>query len=136
MANISRNSGVRKSRPSFQLTNVVDITVKLYLLQTYKGRPQKVEVKPDPVIEGNVQPLKFQEIMMMPEADRTREWIKIYTTTPISTWKEPYEDGNLDIYVVWEGESYRVMKEKHYVMGVLDHHVIYCAREPLSAKGL
>lgn len=132
MANISRNASARRSRPTFQLTNVLDIPVKVYAVTIVKGRPVKSVIL-DTTIEGNVQPLKFQELMLMEEGDRTREWVKVYTTSPITTLIEPYEDSNPDSYIIWEGNSYRVMKEKHYVMGILDHYCVYCAREPLDA---
>lgn len=136
VANISRNSNARRSRPTFQLTNVVDIVVKRYITTMVKGRPQETEILPNPTIEGNVQPVKFQELMQMAEADRTREWIKIYTTDHLVTAEESQQTGNAADKVVWEGHLYKVMKEKHYGMGVLDHRMVYCAREPLSAKGL
>lgn len=133
VANISRNLGVRKSRPTFQLTNCVDITLRRFVMAMVKGRPMVEEILPRPVIEGNVQPVKWQEIMQMPEADRTSEWIKIYTNDHVVTAEESLETGNPADVVEWEGHTYKVMKEKHYKMGILDHRVVYCAREPLSA---
>lgn len=136
VANLSRNPTTKRSRPTFQLTNCVDIQVRLFVTIMDKGRPVRKEILPSPTIEGNVQPLKYQELLLMSEAERTREWIKVYTTYPLSTFKEPYEDNNPDVYVEWEGETYRVMKERHYKMGVLDHWNFHCAREPISAGGL
>lgn len=133
VANISKNSDVRRSRPTFQLTNCVDIVVRRFLMTVVKGRPVVEEILPRATIEGNVQPVKWQEVMQMPEADRTSEWIKIYTNNHVVTAQEALEDGNPADMVEWEGHLYKVMKEKHYRMGILDHRVVYCAREPLSA---
>ena len=132
MANISRNPQVRRSKPTFQLTHVIDIDVIRKQGQWVKGK-WKEEESGRFTIEGNLQPVKFSEILQMPEADRTKEWIKIYTTYHLVTAEESDVTGNLADVVLWEGHQYKVMKEKHYVMGVLDHRMVYCAKEPVSA---
>lgn len=131
MANISENTQVRRSRPTFQLTNTMNIPLLRSQGEWVKGRWKETKNQ-ELTIKGNLQPVKFSEILQMPEADRTMEWIKIYTTDHLVTAEESDLTGNPADRVVWEGNTYKVMKEKHYVMGILDHRFVYCAKEPIS----
>lgn len=123
----------KSSIPTFALTHKVPITVERVTGGSWvKGRwveGESVEIE----IEGNVQPLKFHEIMQLPESDRTREWIKIYSAEQMYTSEESSEEGHQADLIHWEGKVYKVMKCRHYSMGVLDHFHALAAREPLSA---
>lgn len=133
MANISENPNIRGSVPTFQLTNTVNIPLILKVGQWVKGKWIE-DTEGDPVIfEGNVQPLRYHEILQMPEADRTREWIKIYTTAHVRTSQEPDEDGYVADRIEWDGKTFKVMNTQRYVMGILNHTKILAAREPVSA---
>lgn len=124
----------KRSYPTFQLTNSTEVGIRR------KGKGEWVDGEwvesADVVItvEANVQPMQFREIMMMPESERTKEWIKIYSVAELRTSVEGPGGYEAD-FVDWDGFSYRVMKSKKYAMGVLDHYCTYAAREPRSAIG-
>jgi hypothetical protein len=125
----------RKTRPRMLLTNYTTITVKRYGGDWVNAR--WVEITSEVfTVEGNVQPLKPTEVMMLAESERTRSWIKVYIRTPgdypVRTAREG-DSGHKPDRIVWEGDEWEVMKAKQYVMGVLDHEVIMCARVPISA---
>jgi len=123
----------QRTFPTFSLTNKVSVTVRR------KGKGDWVDgewiTSPDTLvtIEANVQPVQFKEIMMMSESERTKEWIKLYSVDELRAGMEGPGGWEADI-VVWEGLTYRVMKSRKYVMGVLDHYHAMAAREPVSAK--
>lgn len=119
------------TRPSFLLTNSVQLPVTTVTGGYVKGRWQEV-VTGSREIKANVQPLKDHEIMLMPESERTRDWIKVYTTDTLETSFEGELNSPAE-YVTWNGFTYRVMSKRKYQMGVLDHERAYCAREPISA---
>lgn len=134
MANLSTNTTVRRTRPNFQLTNCVNVTRKRYTQVYVKGRPVTTVVSPDATLVANVQPMKFNELMLLPESDRTKEWIVLYLTPDqdIRTAKEG-SDGYPADEVVWQSQSFKVMKIQKWGMGVLEHIKVLAAREPISA---
>ena len=122
----------RTSIPNFQLTKTVEVKVIRRFGDYVKGR--WVEGDGEPItVKANVQPLKFHEILQLPESERTREWIKLYTTYDIISEEEGSETGKSPDIVVWNGFRYRVMRIRSYKMGVLNHNHVLCAREPISA---
>lgn len=122
----------RRTYPSFRLTGSTTLTIKRRGREVLvKGRP----AFPEPeiiTIEANVQPLKFMELQQLPEPDRTKEWIKIFSAQRIRTMREG-DSGWLADIVLWDGDEYEVLRTKSYAMGVLDHCVAYAARTPISA---
>ena len=82
-------------------------------------------------IEVNIQPLKDSELMMMPEADRSREWYKFYTNTLVRTQKEGSGGYDADEFD-FQGNRYKVMKVRNYGMGVLNHFRGLAARIELT----
>lgn len=85
-------------------------------------------------IRAHVQPAKMQELLLVPEGERTRQWIRIFTTDDIRTLKEGVGGYPADL-VEWKGETYRVMKVEEHEMGVLDHIHALAVREPLTPDG-
>lgn len=123
----------RRTSPTFALTNKLPVTVIRQFGSWVKGRwvdGDGVEVE----IGANVQPLRFHEILQMPESDRTKEWIKLYTTDQVYTAEESSEAGRSADIVIWNGKRFKAMRARRYQMGVLDHVHVLCAREPLSAE--
>lgn len=132
MANISIEE-VIKTKPTFSLTNKVNIPLIVKTGRWEKGKWVEVTPEEPLTFEGNVQPLRYHEIIQMPEADRTKEWIKIYTTYTIKTSQEPSPDGVVADHIEWNGKNFKVMSVQTYEMGVLDHTKILAAREVVSA---
>jgi hypothetical protein len=122
----------KNTKPNFQLTHKIPISISRVTPGAYVGG-RWVEGTPLPIeIQGNLQPLRFHEIMQLPESDRTKEWIKVYSAEEMYTSVEGVDGRQADI-IHWEGKDYKVMRCRHYVMGVLDHFHSLAAREPLSA---
>ena len=83
-------------------------------------------------IKANVQPARFKDLQLLPESERTKEYIKVFTVDELRTAKEGNNNYGADI-ILWKGNRYRVMSVKNYEMGVLDHYKSLAAREPISA---
>lgn len=132
MANISIVE-VKRTRPTFSLTNKVNIPLIVKTGVWEKGKWVEVVSDEPLTFEGNVQPLRYHEIIQMPEADRTKEWIKIYTTYEVRTSQEPSPDGVVADHIEWEEKNFKVMSVQTYKMGILDHTKILAAREVVSA---
>ena len=123
----------RISIPTFQLTNTIQVKVIRKIGEWVKGRWVTTDIPHEFLIKVNLQPLKYQEIIQMPEADRTKEWIKVFTTDLLVTAEESDTTGNEADIIEWEGNHYKVMSQKHWVMGVLNHKCAYAAKVPRSA---
>ncbi len=83
-------------------------------------------------IQCNVQPMRGAELMALPEADRSREWIKAYTTADVNGLVDGSAGASPDV-IVWDGKHYEVSKVLEYKMGVLNHTKIIAARVVHSA---
>lgn len=83
-------------------------------------------------IKANVQPARFKDLQLLPESERTKEYIKVFSVEELRTAKEGVNNHGADI-ILWKGNRYRVMSVKNYEMGVLDHYKALAAREPISA---
>lgn len=129
-------SRAKKTLPRFILTNYRDLTIRRYSGEYVFGEWQS-NIEEEFTIQGNIQPMKPTEIMLMPESERTREWVKVYLARPDETLINPRTAKEGEEYMadrlIWENGEYEVMKEKHYRMAVLDSTVLYCARIPISA---
>jgi len=81
----------------------------------------------------NVQPvLKSSDTIILPESDRSKACLKVYTKG--GEMKALKEGGNgwaADRFV-WEGDLYEVMKVINYRMGVLNHYKAICMRIELT----
>lgn len=81
----------------------------------------------------NVQPvLKSTDTYLLPEADRTRATLKVYTKgAPLRQRKEGPNGYAADRFT-WNGDLYEVMKVIDYEMGVLNHYKALCMRVELT----
>ena len=123
------------SLPQFTLTGRLPITVYRKGKDTIvKGRPVPA-VETSFVVEANVQPFNYRDLMVLPESDRTKEWIKVYVaTSEILRTARQGSDGYDADEVLWNGERFKVMRLQSYAMGVLDHVKAICARVEISAN--
>lgn len=90
-----------------------------------EGGTQAVEIK------ANVQPMREQELLLLPEADRSREWLNVYSAEQIRTERQGQGGWAADEFE-WQGDIYKVMRVKSYKMGVLDHYEAKAARKELT----
>lgn len=119
------------TRPTFRFTGFVMLPVTRRSKGDYvdgewvEGAPTVLSIK------CNVQPLKPSELMVLPESDRTREWLKVYSAEELRTAQEGEGGWDADEFI-WNGYKYRVMKDYNFQMGVLDHWKAWAARVPVT----
>lgn len=122
------NSKIGRSVPQFLLTHKTSVTV----LRATEGEWVKGKWVPgtvqEVIVEANVQPLKGSELTALPESDRTKESIKVYSVETLKTLEEVSQE-EADV-IVWEGKKFRAIKAMTYKMGVLDHTKTICVRFP------
>lgn len=114
------------------LNGQVEITVS----RSIGGTRVKGVYKPNPpttlTIKANIQPiLKSTDTMLLPEGDRSKEMIKVYTVIPLIQRTEGANPTQGDTFV-FDGKTWEVMKVISYKMGVLDHQKSICVRRELT----
>ena len=82
-------------------------------------------------IQANVHPFSDYEVYMMPEADRSRSWMWLFTSDLVRQKKEGVGGYGAD-RVSWNGDLYEVMKTTTWTMGVRDHVEAKLARIELT----
>lgn len=65
----------------------------------------------DVVIKCQVQPFKFSQTLMLPEADRTKDWLNIWSASEIRKMAEGEGGHDADTFV-WHNTLYKVMGVK------------------------
>ena len=114
--------------PKFQLTKKIPITVYRATPGAWvKGRWVKGEAV-ELVVEANVQPMRGHELIVLPEADRTKESIKVYCVGTLQTVEDVAQE-EADI-IIWNEKKFRAIRTMPYQMGVLDHTKTICVRLP------
>jgi len=82
-------------------------------------------------IMANVHPFSDYQVSIMPESDRTKSWLWLFTSDVVRQKKEGVGGYGADRFL-WQGDLYEVMKVQTYAMTVQDHHEAKCARVELS----
>lgn len=128
------NSKIGRTIPQFLLTHKVPIQVKRFgegaWVEGYfvNGAETTLDV------EANVQPLKGHELLSLPEADRTKESIKVYCVETLKTVDEVGQK-KADV-IIWEDKRWQAIRTMTYKMGVLDHTKTICYRLPETPDNL
>lgn len=65
-------------------------------------------------ITASCQPMTANELLRLPENQRTKEWVKIFTTTKLST-ADTEKKTNADVLII-DGSRYEVSSVKNYTM--------------------
>lgn len=71
-------------------------------------------------IRCNIQQSTYSQTMFLPESERSKEYVTVYSGETLRPLKEGVGGWAADEFV-WNGERYRVIKQVRYDMGVLDH---------------
>jgi len=112
-------------KPRFLLTRTVPVVVQRRVKGSYvKGawvEGDTLEI----TRHVNIQPLKPSEILMLPDADRTKEWYQLYCAEDLRTMLENVWDAD---EFEWQGGKYKVMRVSNFAMGVLDHYSAQAVR--------
>lgn len=120
-------------KPKFLLTKKIPLTVYRTTAQgSYVNGSWVAGSTVEVVREVNIQPFKDEELLLLPEADRSREWYKLYCAEDFIADK-PGASGTIADEFVWNGDRYKVMKVKRYQMQTLDHYKVHAARLEVSA---
>jgi hypothetical protein len=83
-------------------------------------------------MQANIQPiLKSTDTMLMPEGDRSKEMVKVYTTEALIQRTEGVSPTQGDTFV-FDGKTWEVMRVVGYKMGVLNHYKAICVRRELT----
>lgn len=77
-------------------------------------------------IRANVQPFNTSQTLLLPEADRTKEWIHVRSPDQIIKMEEGENGTEADVFIYF-GKVYKVMALRVYRMGVLDHYHAHAA---------
>lgn len=102
------------------------ITVKRYAAATLiKGVYQAVTPTTF-TITASIQPASGDEVMTLPEGDREKELLAVFTNTALRTIDQ---DTKTEAdRITWEGSDYEVIKVSPWKMGALDHYECIVAR--------
>lgn len=82
-------------------------------------------------ITANIHPFSDYQVMMLPESDRTKSWVWLFTADVVRQKKEGVGGYGADRFM-WDGDLYEVMKVQNYRMGVVDHFEAKCTRVELT----
>lgn len=114
-------------KPRFLLTKTVSIGIIRKTQGSYVDGDWVEGTSVTVPTEVNIQPLREDEILLLPEAERTKEWYKLYSADELRTAKEGVSGYGADEFE-WNGELYRIMKVRCYQMQTLDHFKAMAAR--------
>jgi hypothetical protein len=120
-------------RPQFLLTHKIPLTIYRQTAGSFVDGDWVEGTVTEVLLQVNIQPLKPYEIMMLPEADRTRVWVKFYSADYARTLKEGTSGWDADEFI-WKNDRYKIMKVDDWTngMGILEHVKIQAARIELT----
>lgn len=109
-------------KPNFLLTNKIPLTIYRRTQGSYvngdwvEGTTTEVEV------EVNIQPIKPHQLMIFPESERSKTWLRLFSADLLRTQKEGAGGHDADEFL-WKGERFKVMKVDDWLgtMGILEH---------------
>lgn len=78
------------------------------------------------MIKANIQPAASEDLMRLPELERTKDPIMVYTATQLNAGSHVLKQSP-DV-ITWNGNDYEVYSLATYSMGVLDHTEALCLR--------
>ena len=84
------------------------------------------------IVDANIQPvLKSTDTLTLPEAERSKEAIKVYTTEQLFQRLEGDSPKEGDL-ISWDGKLFEVRKVSGYKMGILDHFKAIAVRKEIT----
>lgn len=119
------------SIPSFSLTRKIPLTLLRKVQGAWVNGKWVEGTETEVEIQVNIQPVKPHELLQFPEADRSREWYKVYSASDMRTDREGADGWEADEFM-FEGQRYKVMKTSTYRMQILDHCKAWAARIELT----
>lgn len=115
----------------FSLVKKTPVTILRHSEGSYVDGEWVEGAETSTIIQANVHPFSDYQVMMLPESDRTKSWLWLFTADLVRQKKEGSSGNGADRFY-WQGDLYEVMKVTTWVMSVQDHHEAKCARVELS----
>lgn len=115
----------------FSLVKKVPVTILRHSEGSYIDGEWVEGVQQRIIIQANIHPFSDYQVSILPESDRTRSWMWLFTADLVRQKKEGTEGYGADRFM-WDGDLYEVMKTQNFRMGVRDHFEAKCARVELS----
>ena len=119
-------------QPQFLLTKKIPLTLIRSAAGSYVDGEWVEGTETNVSIDVNIQPLKEAELLLLPEADRSKQWWKVYSASEMRMDKQGASGWAADEFV-YQGDRYKVMKVENYAMGIHNHWKAIAARMELSA---
>lgn len=122
-----------KSLPLFKATG----SIQLSLIRRANGqyvRGRWVDATPTApvIITANIQPTTGKDMLLLPEAERLKQAVKLFSEQEVRASKEGSHSADQFMY---NGQLYEVRRVKKWDMGVLNHyHAIAVAVENLAGE--
>jgi hypothetical protein len=118
----------------FLLTKKIPLTIYRTTQGSYVDGEWVEGTEVEVPLEVNIQPFRDEDLLLLPESDRSREWYKLYCADEIRMDKQGTSGWEADEFIL-DGDRYKVMKVKPYdKMGILDHWKAHAARLEISAE--
>ena len=120
-------------KPSFLLTNKIPLTIYRRSEGSWvngewvEGSAINVEV------QANVQPVKPHQLLIFPESERSKKWLRVFSADLLRTLKEGTNGWDADEFE-WKGERFKIMKVDDWTegMGILEHCEALAVRVELT----
>lgn len=118
-------------KPQFLLTHKIPVEITRRELGAYIDGDWVEGSTTTFIAMVNIQPLKPYEILILPESDRTRSWLKLYSAQVLRTAKEG--SWSADEFT-WKNDKYKIMKVDDWTdgMGILEHTKCQAVRFELT----
>lgn len=120
-------------QPGFLLTKKIPLDLLRKTAGSYVDGEWVEGTETTVPVEVNIQPLKEAELLLLPEADRGKQWWKMYSASEIRMDKQGTSGWSADEFI-YQGDRYKVMKVENYQMSILNHWKALAARLELSAE--
>jgi len=115
----------------FSLVRKVPITILRHSEGTFVDGDWVEGPETEVVVQANVHPFSDYQVSILPESDRSRSWMWMFTSDLVRQKKEGVGGYGADRFL-WDGDMYEVMKTQNFKMGVQDHFEIQAARIELT----
>lgn len=119
------------SSPQFLLTKKIPLDIFRSTQGQYVDGEWVEGTETTITVDVNIQPLKEAELMLLPEADRGKQWWKLYSASQLRMDKQGVGGWDADEFV-YQGDRYKIMKVENTMMGILDHWKAIAARLELT----
>lgn len=121
----------------FSLTKYVDLVITRSIgkgdYSDVTGKYVEAQTK-EVEIKANIQPMKASQTLLLPESDRTKEWLNVWSQSEIRKMQEGDGGWDADTFI-YNKKKYKVMGVSTYQMGVLDHYQAKACLDSPTPRG-